>query len=715
MKKKPIYEGFKSRKASIQRTSSIKEVSIQYPLVSIQEQPEGFEIRYKDRVCIRHSRLHSAFSIGQGTAVYAMRHGSFTIKEGARTIERLTEWQLIEQSQENVRIRWGAQGNREVSFIADENGLHIKLSGFPAEYNRFTLVLESAGAEAIIGCGEQYSYLNLRGQRVPLWTEEQGVGRGPSAIKIAADVTMGAGGNRCTTYYPLPSFIAQSGWAFRAETRAYAVFDFRTYNRVVLEFWEQPRDMVILVEDHIEALVEKLSRYEGRQPQLPDWAFRGLILGAQGGTEEVLQKLDLLRAAGTPVVAIWAQDWEGRRITSFGKQLWWNWKVDERLYPGLQNTIQNLKREGIRFLGYINPFLAIEGSLYQEASKRGYCVKQQDGRDYLVTITTFPAAMLDLSNPEAVTWIQDVIRRNMIGIGLSGWMADFGEYLPTDSVLHSGDSAEKYHSEYPTAWARVHQEVAYTTDAGTIQNTGEKGILEPKELLYFTRSGHCGTSRFTPLVWAGDQLVNWNRDDGLASIIPAALSLGVCGIGQWHADIGGYTTVGWIRRSKELLLRWIELAALTPVMRTHEGNRPEANAQVWSDPEIIQHTSRMSRFHAALAPYFMYCAQEYQSRGLPILRALCLAYPDDTISWNLPYQFLIGSDLLAAPVIRRGRRSWKVYIPRDRWVHLWSCEVYEQGWHRIAAPIGRIPVFYRQGSPWEQLFTTAKGVFDHDV
>ena len=91
--------------------------------------------------------------------------------------------------------------------------------------------------------------------------------------------------------------------------------------------------------------------------------------------------------------------------------------------------------DGIRFLGYLNPFLAVDGKLYPEARDRGLCVKKADGSDCLTVTTSFPAAMLDLTKPGTVEWIKGVIRDNMIGTGLSGWMADFGEYLPTDAVL----------------------------------------------------------------------------------------------------------------------------------------------------------------------------------------------------------------------------------------------------------------------------------------
>ena len=156
-----------------------------------------------------------------------------------------------------------------------------------------------------------------------------------------------------------------------------------------------------------------LTAHLGRQIPLPEWVYDGAILGIQGGTDIMLGKVDACLAHGTPVCGVWIQDWEGRRITAFGKQLQWNWQWDKELYPGLDKAIKDLGEKGIRVLGYCNPFLAIEKPLYKIASEKGYCVKNAAGEDYMVTITTFPAAMIDLTNPAAREWLKGIIKENM--------------------------------------------------------------------------------------------------------------------------------------------------------------------------------------------------------------------------------------------------------------------------------------------------------------
>ena len=664
--------------------------------LGIVSSPGSFDLRLDGKTLVSHSSSRPFLRAGHGEALYEASHGSFRTQDRKRRIAAFHSFEIREASPSLVRIAFPGFGTLRLAL--QEGRLHLGFEDLEAgpegkAWNRLVLALPAEPTERVYGCGEQFSYLDLRGHRVPIWVEEQGVGRsGP--MKLAADLAMGAGGNRFTTYYPGALFFSSAGWSCLCRTRAWARFDFSRRREHRLEFREVPAEIVLDAAPTMCDLVGRMSALLGRQPLPPDWAFDGLILGAQGGTEAVLAKAKALKDAGAPVSAIWAQDWCGRRVTSFGSQLMWSWEPDEGLYPGLSSTMAKLGEEGMRFLGYINPFLAVDGKLYPEARDRGLCVKKPDGSDYLTVTTSFPAAMLDLTKPGTVEWIKGVIRDNMIGTGLSGWMADFGEYLPTDAVLASGESAELVHDEYPVLWAKANEEAVR-----------EAGATD--EVLWFCRSGYIGalsTARHAASIWAGDQMVDWSRDDGMPSVIPAALSLGLCGAPFSHADSGGYTTVGWVRRSRELLLRWAELSAFTPVMRSHEGNRPASNAQAWDDAGTAAAVARMARIHAALAPYARSLAREYEADGLPLMRPLFLNYPDDPRCANLKDEYLYGADLLVVPVLRRGARRSRVYIPSGDWLGLWDGKPVLPGSHTVPAPIGRPPVFYRAGSPWAALF-----------
>lgn len=654
---------------------------------------KGFQLYFKDHMILEHSIKSPAIGIGIGEASYSMKHGSFKINNRTRETIKTYDFQIAQQDPQKVCIDFNERLTATFEILHER--LEIHFSCVDPKVNRLWLHLCSSVHEHIYGCGEQYSKLDLKGDRVPIWCEEQGIGRGKDLLTFLAELTHGAGGNAFTTYYPQPTFVSSSNFYCHVEHSGYMIFDFSKAAVSEIYCFGIPQKVVIDKSNTMIEALRSLTDYLGRQPALPEWTYAGAWLGIQGGRSIVEQKLDNARKAGVKLAALWCQDWEGIRITSFGKQLMWDWKYDSNLYPELPQYIEQLQEAGIRFVGYINPFLALEGTLYQEASQKGYLVKTLLGEEYHVYITTFPAAILDLSNPEAVRWIKTVIKDNMLGIGLSGWMADFGEYLPTDCLLYSCEDPETFHNKYPVLWAKANQEA--------VEESGRQD-----EVVFFNRAGYSGSSRHCPLFWAGDQLVNWSKDDGLPSVIPAGISLGMSGVGFYHSDIGGYTTVAWLKRSKELFMRWTEHSAFTIVMRTHEGNRPAINWQFDSDDETLSHFAKMSRVHAGLKDYFKHLVSEYQNTGLPLIRHPFIHYEGDKVLHTLKYQYLLGRDLLVAPVIKPGKKTWRVYLPEDNWLHLWSGKEYGGGWHQLNCPLGQPPVFYRAASEFAAVFESLK-------
>jgi alpha-glucosidase len=232
------------------------------------------------------------------------------------------------------------------------------------------------------------------------------------------------------------------------------------------------------------------------------------------------------------------------------------------------------------------------------------------------------------------------------------------------------------------------------------------------EILYFMRAGGPGSQKWCPMMWAGDQNVDWSEDDGLPSVIPAALSLAMSGHGLHHSDIGGYTTLFGMKRTKELHMRWAEQASLTPLMRGHEGNRPAENWQYDSDAQTLAHLGRMGRFHAALKPYLKAAVAENARSGTPVMRPLFLHYEEDSAAWTVKDEYLLGPDLLAAPVVREGALSRTVHLPPGEWVHLWSGERHAAPSPggadiEVAAPLGEPPVFAAERSAWAGTFEAA--------
>ena len=477
------------------------------------------------------------------------------------------------------------------------------------------------------------------------------------------------------------------------DVRQYCEFDFRKEDSFTMYFQEAPSFLMAEAGSY-EALSSILADKLGHQHDLPDWIDDGIILAIQQGTDVLKTKLEECRKAGIHVNGIWSQDWCGCRKTGFGYQVMWNWKYDESLYHDLPSFIQELHQEHIHFLGYINPFLALEKDIYQEAKAKDYCVKNKDGEDYLVKITTFPAAMIDFTNPEAYAWYKNLIKENMIGIGMDGWMADFGEYLPLDAVLYSKEDPAVLHNQWPAIWAKLNREA--------IVESGKEG-----QVFFFTRAGNTGTIKYSDMMWTGDQHVDWSMDDGLPSVIPASLSLGMSGFGISHSDAGGYTTLFDMNRSKELLLRWLEMNIFSPLLRTHEGNQPVRNVQFDTDEETLRYTAFASALHKALKPYLREVRKECIEKGTPMMRPLFYHYPGFEDERE---EYLLGRDILVAPIIKEGALKREVRLPDDTWIEAGTGKLYTKGTYIIDAPLYHPPVFIRQSSQWkDSLITSIQG------
>ncbi|MDW8236602.1 MAG: glycoside hydrolase family 31 protein, partial [Bacteroidia bacterium] len=306
--------------------------------------------------------------------------------------------------------------------------------------------LRYKGEEAY-GLGVQFVPGALNGRRYRLWTEEQGIGRGKQPLSFFVNLFVPrAAGTLTTTYAPMATFIttARRGAALGHEGMAYWESRSSYYQ---WEAWLLPEQTTLTGafwsgKDWGE-LLHKQASLVGPMPLLPSWC-KGAWIGLQGGWDRVLPLLDALRRAGVPIAALWIQDWCGRRITRFGSQLWWRWIPDTLKYPQLRLYVDSLRQLGIRTLGYVNSFLATEGSLYDTARARGYLVRKASGEVYPIRTPGFPAVLVDLTHPEAYAWLGEILRNLWQEYGFSGWMADYAEWVPWDAQLHAGSGAQHH-------------------------------------------------------------------------------------------------------------------------------------------------------------------------------------------------------------------------------------------------------------------------------
>ena len=576
----------------------------------------------------------------------------------------------------------------------DSTQIDLAVTLSDKSYNRITLQYLSDKEETILGLGEQYTHNNMKGQKVPIWVEEQGIGSGDQPTTMIANTKI-AGGTPVSTYAPIPYYITDNHTAFLLRNTARASFCFRSKDHVGLEVWENNLRASLWQMNTPKDLARSYTAQYGRLPKLPKWTY-GTIVGLQGGRKIVEDYVDSLEASGTAISAIWVQDWVGRRRTFVGDQLKWYWEADEERYPNFKEFCQKMEARGIAVLGYINPMLTNDGALYKEADEKGYLVKDHTKKTYVIRMTGFDVGLIDLTNPAARTWIKDIIKNNMIAYGLKGWMADFGEALPWDAVLHSGISPQLYHNQYPVDWAKVNREA--------IQE-----VEQEEKIAFFSRSSFTGGSQYSTFYWAGDQMTSWQKNDGLPSIVPALVSSGISGMSINHADVGGFAGF-WkggglfaMRRKEKLLQRHIELGVFSPLFRTHEGIIPQRNIQVYSNTEIKAFYSKFSQIRTQLIPYLESIATEANLNGYPMARHLYLEFPNDNNCLSINNQFLLGDAILVAPYVKKGGKKHKIYLPKGEWRHLLTNEILKGGqFHKVNAPIGTPSVFVSTASEWNE-------------
>lgn len=654
---------------------------------------DGFDLLFAGRVVLAHRTSCPALVMARGDPTVEMVRGNFRIEDGPSDSIEPTEVSL------DGSTALLSSGNAPAARLEME-GSTLRVTLLRPGYDRISLRFHAEPGEAVWGGGEQMSYLALNGRTFPIWTSEPGVGRDKSTeLTRLMDQAGMAGGDYWNTNYPQPTFLTSRWLAVHATAEAYSVIDCSdpAFHRV--EVWSDATSFELFAGDGPIDLVAQLSAHFGRQPPLPDWAIGGAIVGLKDGARS-FERLDRFIAAGAAVSGLWCEDWAGIRETSFGRRLFWDWRRDNQRFPDLPGRIADLNRRGIRFLAYANPYLAVDGILYEEAREgRHFCLRQDSDEVYLVDFGEFDCGVLDFTHEETCAWFAEkVLGREMLDIGISGWMADFGEYLPTDVRLADGSDPMEAHNRWPVLWGKV--------NARAVESRGKTG-----DAVFFMRAGFSGVQAHCPLLWAGDQSVDFTRHDGISTVITAALSAGLVGNAYSHSDCGGYTSLHGNVRSVELMQRWCELAAFAPVMRSHEGNRPDDNLQYDSTGELLDCFARWSRVHAHLAPYVRRLCDEAQATGLPAQRTLFLHYPDDPSLWTIQDQYLYGADLLVAPVIEEGAVEREVVLPGEQpWRHCWSGRDFAPGVHTIPAPIGQPPVFYRPDSDFASLFAGLKGV-----
>lgn len=592
----------------------------------------------------------------------AARFGAVEIVDKADPLGPKARWDVLDAGGTAIAeatLHGLAGGGVALSFRALDFGAR---PGSAAPINRASIGLRCAAGEHFLGLGGQSFDVDHRGQRVPLWVSEDGIGK-YETDDLPFDWFLK--GRRHSTHTPIPQFLSSAGYAAVVDTPTYALFDLCAADAGVarLEAWQGTLRLMLFAGGDPKATLQQQSEAIGRPKMPPVWAFAPW-LDAMFGPENVLRVAKKLRQHGVPCAAIWSEDWRGGNQLGENYALEEDWKLDTALYPDADKLTAELRGLGFAWLTYNNTFLSKEGDVWAEAEAKGYTLNAPgaDGKlaPYLFDGADFAkTGLLDLSNKDAIAWAKAIMRQSL-EIGALGWMADFAEWMPTAVQLADGSDPMAFHNRYPVEYQRLNRELLDDYAAAT----GED------QALFFVRSAWLGSQPLVSVVWAGDQQTDFSRGDGMPSVIPMGVGLGVAGFPFFAHDIGGYMSTFTEPTTKELWFRWVTLGALSPVMRTHHGRAVFANWNWESSPDSISHFARWAAFHTRLLPTLLALAEEATTAGTPMLRPLALDWPDFAPGWSDTDTFALGPALIVAPVLEKGATSRSVTLPKGRFFRL---------------------------------------------
>jgi alpha-D-xyloside xylohydrolase len=459
-------------------------------------------------------------------------------------------------------------------------------------------------------------------------------------------------------------------------------------------------DYYVVAGDSPSEILERYVSATGRPPLLPEWA-----LGFWQSKLRYRNQWELLRVA---------QEYKRRNLPIsvivadyFHWTMMGEWKFNPVEWPDPKTTIKELKDMGIELMVSVWPTVNVNSENYKEMNENGLLVQADRNINAFMTIQDrYPEGPsyihhYDATNPDSRKFIWEKVKKNYFDLGIRAfWLdADEPEIYPIaqQNLRYHLGSAMEVGCIYPLE----HQRGFYE---------GEK-LAGEKEIVNLSRSAWAGTQHYGAAVWSGDIPSTFEY---LQKSVRAGLNIAVSGIPWWTTDIGGFMG-GDLRTDyfKELIVRWFQYGAFCPLFRLH-GVREPTNGldgaqasggpnEVWSFGErAYKIITRLMKVREQLKPYLMAQNRIAHEKGLPPMRPLFFDFPKDDQAYQIEDQFMLGPDLLVAPILEEGKDQREVYLPIGvDWKDAWS-GTKSSGGQRIVvdAPIEVIPVFWRSGSPY---------------
>jgi alpha-D-xyloside xylohydrolase len=517
---------------------------------------------------------------------------------------------------------------------------------------------------AVYGLGEKWGPLDRRGQLV--------VSRNEDALGVNAE----------RSYKNVPFAWSPEGWGLFVHTPAdvvhgvgYAPWSHRSY---VLNVREPRLDLFLLVGRDGAEILERYTALTGRTPMLPEWSFGIWISRAYYRTpEEMLEVARGLRAAEVPADVVTL---DGRAWQDTATRFAFEW--DPARFADPRAVCEAVHALGFRLCVWEYPLVSTANALFDELGGCGWLLTDGDGAPFLYHFSSEPfgkvltqlpvSGLIDFTNPEAYAWWRDR-HRELFDAGVDVIKSDFGEQVTDGMHAANGDEGRRLHNAYALLYNRC---------------VFEATAAARGEAMVFGRAGWAGSQRY-PIQWGGDPQADWQ---GLAASIRGGLSWAMSGGACYATDIGGFYGGD---PEPELYLRWTQVATFASHMRFHGIGPREPHLVAGETGEIVR---AFCRLRYRLIPYLMGAVAEAGRSGLPVMRAMPLAFPDQPLSWGLDLQYMLGPDLLVVAVTGRGGRV-RYFLPEGRWFDFWTGEAVDGG--RLVTgtvPLDRIPLLVRDGA-----------------
>ncbi len=542
---------------------------------------------------------------------------------------------------------------------------------FGCDGERWITSVALASGEPVYGLGEKFSSLDRRGQLLE------------SQVEDALGVNTGR------SYKNVPFCWSPEGWGLFVNTPGRVVhgvgFPAWSHRSYVAVVEDEALDLFLFAGDSPAALLASYTDVTGRAPKIPAWGLGLWISRAYYKTaDEAIDVASALReyGIGCDVLTL-----DGRAAWEVRTRFDFRW--DENRYPDPSAALARMRAFGLRICVWLYPYVSIESPRYAELAQRGFFLRRRDdGKPYVfewdvdpatspfgnVLTPLSPSSIVDFTNPEAFAFWRDE-HRALFEAGVDVVKSDFGEQVPDDCVAHNGDTGRRLHNVYALLYNRCEYEAT--------------GRYAGRPAMVWGRAGWTGAQRY-PIQWGGDPQSDW---EGMCASIRGGLAWGLSGVPFYATDIGGF--YGSKQPDAELYLRWLQWSVFSSHMRLHGIGAREP----WAfGPEAERIAKRWIDFRYRLLPYLDAMCDEASSNGLPVMRAMCLAFAHDRLAWPFEEQFLCGDCLLIAPVKRPGG-GVDVYLPRgDDWIDLDSGERHAGGTLlRTQVKLDTLPQFGRVG------------------